>query len=107
MASWNKIIFLLFVFVLIYLEHQLHVEAKGDMILMPKGGPMIIKSGGKKNKKHGDMILMGHGGHGHGPMIIKSGGKKDKHGDMILMGHGGHGPMIIKSGGKKKKHGDL
>ena len=55
MASWNKITFLLFLFVLICLEHQLHVEAKGDMILMPQGGPMIIKTGGKKSKKHGDM----------------------------------------------------
>ena len=57
MASWNKITLLLFLFVLICLEHQLHVEAKGDMILMPQGGhgPMIIKTGGKKNKKHGDM----------------------------------------------------
>lgn len=56
MASLTKITFLLFLFVLICLQHQTDVEAKGNMILMPHGGhgPMIIKSGHKK-KKHGDM----------------------------------------------------
>ena len=51
-----KIIVLLFIFVFICLEQQLS-EAKGDMILMPQGGhgPLIIKTGGKKQKKHGDM----------------------------------------------------
>ena len=51
-----RIIILLFIFVFICLEQQLS-EAKGDMILMPQGGhgPLIIKTGGKKNKKHGDM----------------------------------------------------
>ena len=52
-----NIIVVLFLFVLIFLQHQINVEAKGDMILMPQGGhgPMIIKTGGKKKKKHGDM----------------------------------------------------
>lgn len=52
----NNIGFILFLCVLICLDHHYHVSAgkHGDMILMPAGGkgPMIISIPHKKKKHH-------------------------------------------------------